>query len=492
MPDRRTFLREIGWGGSSLVLVGLAGCDRANESLLALLAPEPEGDRRPPDGAGIDAVTHVLNRVAWGPRPGDYRRVEGMGIDAFIDEQLHPETIADRRCELRVNEIETLQLPRGELYECSPAELQRDLARAKLLRCVYSRRQLLEVMADFWSDHLNIAAQKGECRWMRFADEREVVRPHALGRFRDLIRASAVSPAMLVYLDGHDNKVVHPEDRPNENYARELLELHTLGVHGGYTQRDVMEAARCLSGWTYGHDWRRFFTSRVAFDPERHDRGEKEVLGIRVPAGGGADDLDRLLDILCAHPSTARHIAAKLVRAFVGDPPPPGAVSSAAAVFASSGGDVRATLGHLLRSPEFAERRGNLFKRPQRFVVSALRAIDARTNGGAELVVHLRRMGQAPYEHPSPDGYPLEQEPWIATLLWRWNFALDLVRNRIPGTRVDRDALAGARPSAGSGWDAPYRNILGRSLTPLEREVLSGAGDDALALALAAPAFQWH
>jgi ketosteroid isomerase-like protein len=178
-------------------------------------------------------------------------------------------------------------------------------------------RDYLQLCPDvtLHTDHLNIVASKGECRWVRFADELEVVRPHALGRFRDLIRASATSPAMLIYLDGHDNKVVHPEDKPNENYARELLELHTLGVDGGYTQRDVFEAARCLSGWTYGHEFWRGRVSRVAFDPTRHDRGEKEVLGVRSPAGGGEQDLERLLDIVCVHPGGPRVIGPAAIRA---------------------------------------------------------------------------------------------------------------------------------------------------------------------------------
>ena len=493
MSTRRQFLESLAATGGLAGLLGtLGGCEQTSDRLLALLLPEEAVEPRPPSGAGIDELTHALNRLTWGPRPDDRARVESMGWQAFVDGQLDPASIDDRRCELRVAEIETLHLPRGELYEHSPAQIMADLSRARLLRALHSRRQLHEVMVDFWSDHFNIGVAKGDCRWMKLADDREVVRPHALGRFRDMVRASATSPAMLVYLDGADNKVVHPEDRPNENHARELLELHTLGVHGGYTQRDVMEAARCLSGWTFTHDWRRFFTARVAFDPQRHDDGAKEVLGVTIPAGGGADDLERLLDVVCFHPSTARHIARRLCQAFVAAAPGPATVDAAAAAFADSGGDIAATLRAVFATPEFAASRGGLLKRPMRFVLSALRALDARTDGGTALVAHLERMGHAPFAFPTPDGYPLEPQPWLGSLLWRWKFALDLARGRVAGTRIDAPGLSERM----GGRAALVCHLLGRSPTDAEREVLVEAAGEApataLALCLAAPAFQRH
>ncbi|MFO0873938.1 MAG: DUF1800 domain-containing protein [Phycisphaerales bacterium] len=497
MPTRREFIERLAAAGSLAgISVGLGGCERASERLAALIVPDDEIAPRPPDGEGIDEVTHVLNRLTWGPRPGDRARLEARGggieavgaVRAFVNEQLNPESIDDRRCEWRIDEIESLTVPRAELYEIPPQRLIADLARAKLLRAIAGRRQLHELMVDFWTDHLNIAPAKGDCRWMKVADDREVVRPHAMGRFRDLIRASATSPAMLVYLDGAENRVSHPDDRPNENYARELLELHTLGVHGGYTQRDVMEAARCLSGWTFTHDWRRFFTARVAFDRSRHDEGPKEVLGRTVPPRGGADDLEILLDIVCAHPSTAQHIASKLCRFFVADPPPRELVVDIAAAFTNSDGRIRPTLRALFDSPAFLAARGTLLKRPMRFVVSALRALDARTDAGAAIAAHLRRMGHAPFGYPSPDGYPLEAQPWLGTLLWRWNFALDLAHARISGTRVDGAGLLARFGDAG----AIARHLLGRRPNELEWEAFAAGDADALALALASPAFQWH
>lgn len=503
MPTRREFIEALAATGSVAGLsFGLGGCDRASARLAALVFPDDDLAPRPPDSDAIDGVTHVLNRLTWGPRPSDRARIESMGhvghgadgVRAFIAQQLEPESIDDRRCEWRVNEIESLSVPRAELYELPPQRLLADLARAKLLRAVHGKRQLHELMVDFWTDHLNIAPAKGECKWMKIADDREVVRPHAMGRFRDLIRASATSPAMLVYLDGAENRVTHPDDRPNENYARELLELHTLGVHGGYTQLDVMEAARCLSGWTFTHDWRLFYTARVAFDAKRHDDGLKEVLGRRIPPGGGADDLEILLDIVCRHPSTARHVATKLCRFFVADPAPPAAVDRVAAAFLNSDGRIRPTLRALFEAPEFlggdgaTSARGALLKRPVRFVVSALRALDVDTDAGEPIVRHLRRMGNAPFDYPTPDGYPLEAQPWLGTLLWRWNFALDLAHGRIAGTRVDGERLLARFGDA----DAVARHLLGRRPTSLEVEVLASADSNAMALALASPAFQWH
>ncbi len=292
---------------------------------------------------------------------------------------------------------------------------------------------------------------------------------------------------MLIYLDGHDNKVVHPEDHPNENYARELLELHTLGVDGGYSQGDVLEAARCLSGWTYGHHFWKGKIGVVAFDPERHDRGAKEVLGVKIPAGGGADDLERLLDIVCLHPSTARHVAKRLCRTFIADPPPPAALASVAEAFTASKGDIRATLAALFAQEEFRASRGNLLKRPFRFLASALRGTAAATDGGPALLDALRRMGQAPSEYPTPDGYPLEPEPWVGSLFWRWNFAVALARGRVPGTTIDREALL---TTAGSP-EAAIAHLLGRQPDGEELDLILASGEP-LAAALASPAFQWH
>ncbi len=481
---RRDFVRLVGLGGAS---AALSGCDSAAREILAALHPEPGSDFRPPASSEIDLVSHAINRLTYGARPGDYARVRAMSVEAFIEEQLEPQRLDDARCGWRLASLESLHEPAAELYEWSPEQLLAELTRARILRGVYSARQLHELMVDFWTDHLNIASQKGDCRWLKVADDRDVIRAHALGRFRDLIRASALSPAMLIYLDGHDNKVEHPGDRPNENYARELLELHTLGVHGGYTQADVMEVARCLSGWTYENRPFRFRAARVDFEPGRHDDGAKTVLGRTIPAGGGAGDLERVLDVVCAHPSTARHVATKLARYFVADPAPPEAVEAAAGAFSASQGDIRQTLRALFATESFRAARGNLFKRPMRFVISALRATDCPTGAGRTIVRYLERMGHAPFQYPTPEGYPLEAQPWLGGLLWRWNFALGLEWGRLEGATLDAGNL---RQRLG-GLEGLAAHLLGRTPTPLELDVLNQARSP-LAVLLAGPAFQWH
>ncbi len=487
---RRQFVQSVGLtfaSAGALVALGLTGCRRLEEQIADLALGDEDGAISVPHGDSIDEVAHLLNRVSFGPRPGDRALIEQSGVDAYLAAQLQPSVIDDTRCDWRAAAIEPLSEARAELYEFAPEEILIALGRSRVVRSVHSKRQLLEVMVELWCDHFNIVVQKGECKWMRVADEFEVIRPNALGSFRELVRASATSPAMLIYLDGHDNKVAQPGDRPNENYARELLELHTLGVDGGYTQRDVFEAARCLSGWTYGHDFWRGRVSEVAFDPKRHDSSAKEVLGVEIPAGGGKDDIERLLDIVCFHPSTATHVARRMCRTFVADPAPRSIVTTVADVFTSSRGDIRSSLKALFASTEFGASRGVLLKRPFRYVVSALRGTAAETDGGVAILDALRRMGHAPSEYPTPDGYPLEAEPWMGSLFWRWNFAADLTRGAIDGTRVNATELV----KRCGNQTAAIAHLFGRAPTERERDAILAVSDP-LALALAAPAFQWH
>lgn len=461
----------------------LPGCELAARAGLRAEALDG-GPRVAPVGDTVDAVSHALNRLTFGPRPGDYARVSAMGVEAYIEEQLAPERIDDGPCERRLRRLESLDDAPGDLFEYKPEFLQAELSRGALLRAVYSRRQLQEVMVEFWTDHFNIDVSKGDCRWLKAADDRDVVRRHALGMFPALLRASALSPAMLWYLDGRANRRARGSDMPNENYARELMELHTLGIDGGYTQRDVMEVARCLTGWTVRSE-ERFGKGRVEFRPKAHDDGEKVVLGHVIRAGGGAGDLDRVLDIVAFHRATARHIASKLCRKFISEEPPEAAVEATAAAFTRTGGDIRATLRAMFATRAFVEARGTKLKRPFRFVASALRATGADTDGGAAVLDYLQRMGHAPYQYPTPDGYPDEAQPWLGTLLWRWHFAAALAEGAVAGTRVDWGRLA-------AGFGGPHgllKHFWGRQPSEDEREVLEAAS---YALALASPAFQRH
>jgi uncharacterized protein (DUF1800 family) len=419
------------------------------------------------------AITHLLNRVAYGPRPGDVERVRALGLDRYIDEQLHPERIADRAIQPRLAGLTTTALSAKEIAErferpalearrdrqkqtgttaTTPADpaargplrqqanqLVAELAEAKVLRAIYSERQLLEVLTDVWFNHFNVDARKNRERFLLTVYERDTIRPHVLGRFRDLLEATARDPAMLVYLDNWMSadpnaparfRAAPAGKRPrgiNENYARELMELHTLGVDGGYTQKDVTEVARAFTGWTIENPRRG---SGFRFDARMHDGGAKIVLGHKIAAGGGESDGERVLDILAAHPSTARFIAFKLARRLVGDEPPPALVERAAARFRTTNGDLREVTRTILTSPEFLSPDAfhSKVKTPFEFVVSALRATAADVTDARPIVRQLRDLGMPLYQCQPPTGYADTADAWVNTgaLVSRLNYALKL------------------------------------------------------------------
>jgi uncharacterized protein (DUF1800 family) len=481
--------------------ISLTGCERVISSVTKEFGQTIPERVSVADATEIDPIFHLLSRAAYGPWPGDLDRVRLMGADAWIEEQLAPEKIDDTLCDFRARRFETLHHDPGTCYEYKKPVLREEITRHTLLRAVYSQRQLFEVMVNFWTDHLNINLEKGDCIYLKAADDRLVIRAHALGKFKDLVRASATSPAMLVYLDGKENKKAGPDDIPNENYARELLELHTLGVHGGYTQRDVYEVARCLTGWRLRTKWRK---GTVYFDPALHDDGEKHVLGQSIPAGGGEQDLDRVVGIVCHHPSTARHIAAKLARRFVSEEPSASLIDRAASIFTKTDGDIKALVRTILTSDEFKAARGGKFKRPFQYIVSSLRSLGADTHAHQPLVEYLLRMGQGPFQYPTPDGYPDEAAPWLGTLLWRWNFALALASGHVPTVTVSPGELARSIGGSLEQGLTPARllpHFIGRAGTEAELKtfndyvVSQNLSDDRhkaelLGLILASPAFQ--
>ena len=483
---RRHFLQVATTGGA---LAGAAGFSLLSHVLTPLLSGPDDGfaSFQPPDSSETDDATHVLNRLSFGPRPGDRAELLRLGIRGWIQQQLQPETIDDAWTDARTRHFESLNVwPMGELLEYNAKELLDQLTRARILRAVHSRRQLQEVMVDFWSDHFNIDPSKGDSKWLKPADDKTVIRAHAMGNFRELLKASALSPSMLWYLDGRVNRRASGTDKPNENYARELLELHTLGVNGGYTQQDVMEVARCLTGWTVrARDKARFAVGKVEFAADLHDDGAKTVLGTAIPAGLGEGDLERVLDLVCQHPATARYLAGKLCRRFIAEQPVGTVVQAVADTFTATSGDIKKTLQTLFDSTEFMAARGGKVKRPFHFVVSTLRATGARSDAGPVLQDYLLRMGHAPFQYPTPDGYPEEAQPWMATLLWRWKFALEFSGPGLKGTRVDP-----ARLTASAGGPARLAaHFLGRRPTPAESNALAASGQS-LGLLIASPAFQ--
>ncbi len=332
-----------------------------------------------------------------------------------------------------------------------PAQVvARDLSEAKILRAVYSNRQLEEVLADFWYNHFNIYLDKGADHYLVTEYERDAIRPHVLGKFRDLLEATAKSPAMLFYLDNWQS-VGPSAPRPrnpanakqarrglNENYGRELLELHTLGVDGGYTQKDVTEVARCFTGWTINQPQRG---GAFVFNPRLHDQGPKTVLGIQIPAGGGQSDGEKVLDIVAHHPSTAHFISRLLAQRFVADDPPAALVDRMAQTFLKSDGDIREVLRTMLASKEFwsAGAYRSKMKSPLEMVASAVRAVNGDVDFAFPLVNQVAQLGEPLYRKQEPTGYSNSSEEWVNTagLLARMNFALQLAGNKMPGVKVD-------------------------------------------------------
>lgn len=465
MPTRRQFLEAAGLTAAALA-AGACGPSQ--------LVPGPA-----PRSAEEREALRLLLRLSYGPRPGEVERVAVEGPARWLERQLEPDSIDDARAERLVRRIEILGLAPADLYALGDEEAARTLRAAVVLRTVYGERQLLETMTDLWRNHFNVYAGKPGCGRLAILHERDALRPHALGRFRDLLRATATGPAMLVYLDG---RVSRPAG-PNENYARELLELHTLGVDGGYTQSDVREAARALTGWRVRD---HLSAGTPFFDPQWHDAGEKRVLGAVLPAGGGPEEIDHLVDVVSAHPSTASFVATKLCRRFVADEPPPALVARVAGRFSRTGGDIRETMREVLGSGELAAAPPKL-RRPFEFAMAALRALDASTDGGRALQDRLAHLGHLPYDWPTPDGFPEVGTAWRSQVLERWRFAFDLTTGAIEGTSVTLPGELGD-PSI----LAPH--LLGRPVTASERRGLGSATDarEAAALLLCTPAFQYR
>jgi Protein of unknown function (DUF1800)/TAT (twin-arginine translocation) pathway signal sequence len=450
--------------------------------------------------AASDFLT--LNRLTFGARAEERARFVDIGLQAWIEEQLDFESINDFDCDLRLTPFKTLKMEANELEGISNQifdgydreSVPNELRQATLIRQLYSKRQLYEVMVEFWTDHFNIFIEKGNGFYLKTVDDREVIRKHALGSFRDLVWASAHSPAMMVYLDNQANEKSHP----NENYARELMELHTLSVDGGYTQRDVMELARCLTGWNVKE---HFWLGDFVFKEDLHDTGTKNVLDLTLE-NAGIQEAERVIERLAAHPSTARFISTKLARRFIADPPPQEIIEKATQVFLDTQGDIKSVLrvvlldGLSLAQPKY--------KRPANFVLSSLRMLNVETDGVAPHD-HLLRMGQSYFNWPTPDGYPDRSESWQGNLMPRWQFAFELIRGEIKNTQHNLHSLLEVSSSGilQDDIDSLASLLLGAPMQPIQRDQLidsirsAGATDEEIlqviaAGLLASPLFQWR
>lgn len=437
------------------------------------------------DLATDQQAVHVLNRLGYGPRPGDVERVKQMGVERYIDSQLHPESIPmPQDLTARLDSLETVKWSAGdslrEFQELRKevrdedegakqkrrqvlGKMNRETAEARLLRAIDSPRQLEEVMVEFWFNHFNVFAGKGVDRALIASYERDAIRPYALGSFRQLLGATAHHPAMLYYLDNavstssaYGDALARRGNSKgprglNENYARELMELHTLGVDGGYTQKDVTELARMLTGWTYAPQRMVRFNENFTFDPRRHDQGTKTWLGRTVQPAGQREG-EMALDVLAMHPATAHHVSYQLAQYFVSDNPPPALVDRMAKTWLSSNGDIRSVLKTLFTSDEFLSpaNAGAKFKTPYQFVISAVRASGVAVTNVQPLLGTMSQLGMPLYGCQTPDGYKNTQEAWLNpdALTRRIGFATALGSGRLPLAAAPSDQQQAMSASA--------------------------------------------
>lgn len=451
-----------------------------------------------------DPALHLLNRISYGATAESVAQVRALGAAAYVDRQLQPDQIVDDECDKRLRELPLLIMDWREVANLRDAEWRsaETLRDALLTRATHSKRQLFERVVEFWSDHFNVALEDNGIELLQMQERG--IRPNALSRFHHLLLATAKSPAMLVYLDNAFSSAEHP----NENYARELLELHTLGVDGGYSEQDVIEVARAFTGWTTHNGTDDGFY----FERELHDTGRKQVLGHTLPANRGIEDGLHVLTILANHPSTARFLSRKLCVRFVSDNPPASLLDSTTAVWQQTRGDIRAVLRHILNSPEFAASAGQKLRRPLDFFIGASRATGTEVRGTWWLDEILQQLGQPPYGWHPPNGYPDVAGAWLSTggLMARWQIAQLLTHDAYSTqdyelTTTLRDPI-GTPKTAGELVDAVATQVFGAPLTGSARQhfmnYVGTQGEIGLdvigrkvatlyALMLSSPYFQW-
>jgi len=435
----------------------------STQTVMPLATPFPDGEA---------LLQHTLRRITFGPTPEMFAKARSLGLEAFIEEQLFPESIPEPELDAMLQPFRTLNMnvaQRLELNENSRSA--RELIDATILRQRNSQRQVFEMMVDFWGNHFNIYIGKFLCKVLKTDDDLKVVRPNALGKFRDLLYASAKSPAMLIYLDQAESRGISP----NENYARELMELHTVGVESGYSHHDVAELARVLTGWTIsGPNNQKIGPGIYYFNPEIHDYGEKHVLGVMISPTGESEGM-LILDMLASHNSTAHFISQKLARRFISDSPDPAFVDALSQVFIESDGDTRQLLRAILNSETFKSSAGMKFKKPLDFFISTLRLTDTKITGNSrKLYDELQLLGQLPFSWLMPDGYPDIEEYWATTsgMLDRWNFGFMLVSNVIKDAVVDLATLTKDAASPEDVVDVLSIRFLGSRMPDDARAIL--------------------
>lgn len=442
--DRRTFIRLSGKGiGFAAVANHLSACGGSSAGENNTNTPVDQEQTPTTDALPVPSQAYLmLSRTSFGVTHDDLALVEQMGIDAYLDQQLDPGSMDTSALE---NEIAVrfplTQSSAAELYNGFPdniGEVAQQMVAATQYRQLFSKRQLYELMVEFWSNHFNIHLLNGLGPTLKPVDDKNVIRPHALGNFRDLLHTSAKSPAMLFYLDNFYNQA----EAPNENYARELLELHTLGVDGGYSELDIKQVARCFTGWSLTFPGQDEPFGEYRYYDFLHDKDAKQVLGLSIAAGGAEEDGEQVLDYLATHPSTAQFISTKLCRYFISDTPSDTLINAVASRFMETDGDIKSVLRTLFTSAEFLESYDLKFSTPSQYLGRLIRSLNTSnafpSDQGLLFYYAQYLLGQLPFNWATPDGYPQSTSYWSNTgsLLNRWRFSFLSFANQISAFQV--------------------------------------------------------
>jgi len=453
----------------------------------------------PADVDPSSLLTALVRRITMGVNDAELALARSLGYEGYLEHHLDYAAIPDGAADARLAPLTTLTMTYQQMLTPSAGQVGNECIEAAIVRSAISSRQLYERMVEFWTDHFNIQMTNERLRRLKAVDDRDVIRANALGNFRTLLSASAHSPAMLDYLDNN----LSTAGNPNENYARELMELHTVGVDGGYSQQDVAEVARCFTGWSFFPDNAGAQAGTFRYNAGVHDTGQKTVMGHIIPArsaqAGLQDGLD-VLNILLDHPNTAAYLSKKLCRWLLGDSVPAGIERDVASAYTTSNGDIRAMVRAALR-PNHLACAAPKYKRPWHMFVSCMRVAPTTIASTTSMRSRLVGAGMPRFGWPTPDGYPDDADYWMGLIIARWNFAADLMNGAITGVSVDTTGLFTGLTTPDQVADRINSAAFGGELPAPERDIIrdylvgaptsSARQREALGLAFGAPAFQW-
>jgi hypothetical protein len=440
----------------------------------------------------------LVDRITFGATIEELTLARSLGYDGYLEYHLNHTAIADPDVDSRLVNYPVLTQNYAQLRTTGITQTRLQLMEARLMRALLSKRQLFERIVDFWTNHFCIFIfENDDSGYFKVADDANVVRAHALGTFPNMLTASAHSPAMLYYLDN----TASTASQPNENYAREIMELHTLGVTGGYTQADVVALSRILSGWAVDRRTAEPTYGQFRYLSSNHNNQPKTFLGVNFPGNQGQAEGDQALVMLHTHPSTAKYVASKLCLEFLGENTPEAIVNDVAATYTATGGDIKAMVRRVLRPERLAAAPLKL-KRPMHLLISGLRPLPLTVNNLTGVRNLLQPVQHQPFAWGAPDGYPDKASYWSGNVLPRLNYGSSIGSNGVSGIVSNFTTFfAGAEATPQTVADRVSERVLMGRMTQVERDELiqyMGAGapttgerTDSLALTIGGPTFQW-